>query len=88
MTYLVREERAGERLVVEIADENLPYGGTWTFEFCAAPGGSELRITERGFVKNTVFRFLAHFVFGHTRSIETYLRDLAKKFGEPPPTFT
>lgn len=87
VTYLVREERAGERLVLEIADEGLPYGGTWTFEFRAAPGGAELRITEQGFVKNVVFRFLARFVFGHTSTMEGYLRDLAKKFGEPAPQF-
>lgn len=88
VTYLAREERPGERLVLEIADENLPYGGRWTFEFRAAPGdGAELRITEDGFVKNVVFRFLAHFVFGYTATMEGYLRDLAKKFGEPAPQF-
>ncbi len=87
VTYAVREERVGERLVIEIADAHLPYGGIWTFEFLAAPGGAELRITEQGFVKNVIFRFLARFVFGHTATMEGYLRDLAKKFGEPPPSF-
>lgn len=89
VTYLVREERAGERLVLEIADEGLPYGGRWTFEFRTASGsGAEVRITEQGFVKNVVFRFLAHFVFGYTATMEGYLRDLARKFGEPPPQFS
>jgi hypothetical protein len=87
VTYVMREERIGEKLVLEIADENLPYGGTWTFEFRAAPGGAELSITERGFVKNGVFRFLARFVFSHTSTMEGYLRDLAKKFSEPTPQF-
>ncbi|MEY2877871.1 MAG: hypothetical protein RLZZ15_251 [Verrucomicrobiota bacterium] len=89
VTYRVREERAGERLVLEIADENLPYGGRWTFEFRAAPGGgAQMRITEQGFVKNVIFRFLARFVFGYTATMESYLRDLAKKFGEPAPQFS
>lgn len=86
-TYLVREERVNERLVLEIADEKLPYGGRWIFEFRSASGGTELRITEEGFVKNVVFRFLARFVFGYAASLEGYLRDLAKKFDELPPEF-
>ena len=86
VTYVVREERADTRLVVEIADENLPYGGRWIFEFRATSSGTELRITEEGFVKNVLFRFLARFVFGHTATLETYLADLAKKFAEPAPS--
>lgn len=87
VNYLVRELRVNERLVLEIADENLPYGGRWIFEFFAASGGTELRITEEGFVKNVIFRFLARFAFGHAASLEGYLGDLAKKFAEPPPNF-
>lgn len=87
VTYVVREERTGERLVIEIADENLPYGGRWIFEFRATSHGTELRITEEGFVKNVLFRFLARVVFGHTTTLETYLADLAKKFAEPAPQF-
>jgi hypothetical protein len=30
-----------------------------------------------------IFRFMARFLFGYTGSIETYLRDLGAKFGEP-----
>lgn len=86
-SYVVREELIGERLVVEIADEDLPYGGRWIFTFRATACGTELRITEEGFVKNVLFRFLARFVFGHASTVEIYLTDLAKKFGEPAPRF-
>ncbi len=83
VTYVVIDERRPQRLVVEIADTALPYGGAWTFELVAAiDGTTEVRITERGFVKNVIFRFLARFVFGHATTMETYLCDLAKKFGE------
>jgi hypothetical protein len=82
VTYRILEDRPSELLVLEIADEDLPYGGTWTFEFRAKPDGASLRITENGFVKNPLFRFLARFVFGHTSTMETYLRDLGRKFGE------
>lgn len=87
ITYLVREERTGERLVIEIADDTLPFGGRWTFALNPVPAGTELRITEHGFVKNVLFRFLARFVFGHASTMENYLRDLAQKLGEPAPHF-
>ncbi len=82
VTYCVREERPGEKLVLEIADQNLPYGGRWIFDIRAVPGGAELRITEQGFVKNVIFRCLARFAFGYTSAMEACLRDLGKKFGE------
>jgi hypothetical protein len=77
------EDRPPERIAVRIAEPNLPFGGAWTFDITPAPGGgSDLRIREDGEIHNVIFRFLAHFVFGYTRSIETYLNDLATKFGE------
>lgn len=72
------------KLVNRIADPKLPFGGTWTFEITPTAEGSTLRITENGFVTNPVFRFLSRFVFGYTGTIESYLKSLAKKFGEPP----
>ena len=87
ITYILREDRTAERLVIETADDGLPFGGRWTFDFSAVPEGTELRLTEAGFVKNVFFRFLARFVFGHTATMERYLRDLAQKLGEPPPRF-
>jgi uncharacterized protein YndB with AHSA1/START domain len=72
-----------QKLVTRVADLSLPYGGTWTFEITPAPGGATLRITENGWVSNPIFRFLSRFVFGYSSNIESYLRSLAKKFGEP-----
>lgn len=82
ITYQVDEEKPPERLVSRIADETLPFGGTWTFELSAEPGGTRVRITEHGIVKNPVFRFMARFVFGYTSTMDAYLRDLGRKFGE------
>jgi uncharacterized protein YndB with AHSA1/START domain len=72
------------RLVGRIADPKLPFGGTWTFEITPTADGSTLRITEEGYVTNPVFRLLSRFVFGYTGTIESYLKSLAKKFGEQP----
>jgi hypothetical protein len=82
ITYLVLEDRPPERLVTRIADEALPFGGTWTYEITPGPGGSRLRITERGEVMNVLFRFMARFVLGYTGTMNAYLSDLGKKFGE------
>jgi uncharacterized protein YndB with AHSA1/START domain len=69
-------------LVLRIADESLPFGGTWTWRLEPTAEGTRLTITEDGEVKNPIFRFLARFVFGHTRTMETYLRNLGRRFGE------
>lgn len=71
-----------QKLVTRIADPNLPFGGTWTFEIAPAEGGATLRITERGEIRSAFFRFMARFVFGYTSTMETYLRNLGAKFGE------
>jgi len=73
-----------QKLVTRIADPKLPFGGTWTFEIAPVGDGATLRITERGYVTNPVFRFMSKFVFGQTSTMETYLKSLAKKFGEEP----
>ena len=72
------------KLINRITDPKLPFGGTWTFEITPTAEGSTLRITENGYVSNPVFRLLSRFVFGQTGTIESYLKSLAKKFGEPP----
>lgn len=82
MPLRVTEMDAPRRLVLRIATDDLPFGGTWTYEIAAVEGGATLRITEDGLVKNAFFRFMARFIFGHTATIEQYLKDLGKKFGE------
>ena len=84
IVFELAEARPAERLRVQIAEQGLPFGGTWTFDIAsAADGGSELRITEDGEVYNVIFRFMARFFFGYHTTIETYLRDLGAKFGQP-----
>jgi hypothetical protein len=83
VTYELVESRPPSRIVTRIADRNLPFSGSWTFDIAPTPdGGSELRIREDGEIYNVIFRFAARFFFGYTSSIEGYLRDLGAKFGE------
>jgi hypothetical protein len=67
-----------------IADPNLPFSGTWTWEIAPAEGGGcTCRITEEGEVKNPIFRFVSRFIMGYTKTIDTYLENLGKKFNQP-----
>lgn len=69
-------------LVTRIADPSLPYGGTWTLAFEEINGGTLLRITEDGEVRNPIFRFMSRFVFGHASTIEKYLTNLSAHYGQ------
>ena len=79
--YAIEDAAAPTRFVTRIADDKLPFGGTWTYAVHEHAGGTTLRITEDGEVRNPVFRFVSRFVLGHDASINTYLADLGKKFG-------
>jgi uncharacterized protein YndB with AHSA1/START domain len=76
LTLEVVETSPPSRLVTRIADLDLPFGGTWTYELAAEGGGTRITVTERGEVYNPAFRFLSRFVFGHTATIDQYLADL------------
>ncbi len=82
MPIEVVESQPPRRLVTRIADEDLPFGGTWTFEISESAGGSTLTLTEDGVVHNAFFRFMARFVFGHYATIESFLRAAGQRFGE------
>ncbi len=84
VTFELLEDSPPSRRVVKIADQRLPFGGTWSFDITPAPGGSDVRITEDGEAYNVLFRFMSRFIFGYTGSIERFFRDLGKKFGESP----
>lgn len=82
ITYEVVESSPPTRLVTRIADPELPFGGTWTYEIASRDGSSTVTITEEGEIYNVIFRFMARFVFGYTATMEQYLVDLGKRFGE------
>jgi len=81
MAMGVRERVEGKRLVVEIVDQRLAFGGAWIYEIEDAEEGTRVRITERGFIRNPIFRFLARFVFGYRSAQRQYLEDLGRRFG-------
>lgn len=82
ITYEIVEEVANEKLVTRIIDRNLGYSGSWTYRFAPAQNGTRVSITEDGDVSNILFRFMSRFVFGHTSTMDAYLRALGARFGE------
>jgi uncharacterized protein YndB with AHSA1/START domain len=82
--YELIESHPPRRLVMRIADDDLPFGGSWTYEVEPADAGSLVRITENGTIENPFFRFMARFVFGYHATIESYLEALASHFAEEP----
>ncbi len=70
---------AEQKLVTRIADKDLPFGGTWTYEIAPDNRGTTLTITEHSEVYNPVFRFISRFVIGHTEQIDKYFDSLATR---------
>ena len=66
-------------LVARIADPSLPFGGTWTYRVAPAASGSEVTITEDGEVSNPFFRFMSRFVFGHTATLDAFVKHLESR---------
>ena len=82
MTLETIESSPPSRLVLRIADPDLPFGGTWTYDLRPTNTGCRITITEDGEVYNPIFRFMGRVFFSPTDSIETYLKALGKKYGE------
>jgi hypothetical protein len=79
---LVEEDRAPSHLITRIdAPPDAPFGGKWIYELQPAGGGTQVTVTEDGYVSNPIFRVMMHLMGVH-RSADAYLRALGSKFGE------
>jgi uncharacterized protein YndB with AHSA1/START domain len=79
ITFAVERMESPRLLVVRIADPDLPFGGTWTYELTPAAGGTTLTLTEHGEIYNPLFRFMARFVFGYEATMASYVEALRKR---------
>jgi hypothetical protein len=77
ITYEAVERTPPHRFVTRIADETLPFGGSWTWELRPEGAGTRVAITERGEVYNPVFRFISRFLMSQTATMEKVLRELS-----------
>jgi hypothetical protein len=67
------------RLVTRIADEDLPFGGTWTYELEPLGASTRVILTENGEVYNPIFRFVSRFLLGHDATMIVYLDALEER---------
>lgn len=79
ITFEAVESVPPRRLVTQIADKKLPFGGTWVYEIVPAGDSCTLTITENGEVYNPLFRFMSRFIIGQTATIDRYLDALKAK---------
>ena len=83
ITYVVVAGQPSEHLEVRIADPDLPFGGTWTYELRPGSSGTHVVITERGEVYNPIFRFMSHFVMSRTATMEKFMTALQRAAAQP-----
>ncbi|MHB1313122.1 MAG: SRPBCC family protein [Gemmatimonadaceae bacterium] len=82
MSVEVRESRAPSRLVTQVVtDEKSQWGGTWTYEVKSTGAGTEVTITEQGWIKFPPLRVLMKMMGSH-RTADRVLKNLGARFDE------
>jgi uncharacterized protein YndB with AHSA1/START domain len=80
---IVVESAPPRRLVTQIdTSAGGSFGGTWTYELAGDSAGTQVSVTEAGWIGNPIFRFLSRFVFGYYGTLDGYLKALGRRFGE------
>jgi ribosome-associated toxin RatA of RatAB toxin-antitoxin module len=82
--FEVTESQGPRRQVVTIVSKDLPFGGRWEYDLAPDGNGTRLTITERGEVYNPIFRFMARFIFGYTKTMDDYLAALDTYLARQP----
>ena len=78
MTFLATHTEAPTRRDVLLDLPTPAYGGTWTYQLAPGPtpNTTTLTITETGFIRPPLYRFLMHHVIGMTYNLNQYLTDV------------
>ena len=78
MTFLATRTEAPIRRDVLLDEPKASYGGAWTYELSPGPtpNTTTLSITESGFIKPPVYRFIMTHVIGPTHNLDQYMRDI------------
>lgn len=67
------------RVLVRRVVGDRAFGGTWTFELEPDGSGTRVTVTEDGEIYSPLFRFVARFVLGPTRTVDSYLDSLRRR---------
>jgi hypothetical protein len=78
MTFLATRTEAPTRRDVLLDEPKASYGGTWTYELSPGPtpDTTTLTITESGFIKPPVYRFIMIHIVGPTHNLDQYMKDI------------
>lgn len=79
MAFHTKEEHRPARLVREIVGDQLAFGGTWTFELSQDGTGTQLTLTEDGFIRPPFFRAVAQYFIGLDRTQKDFLAHLERR---------
>lgn len=80
---MVTEVEEGRLLTVTTPpDAELPWSGSWTWQISGADGGHAVTVIEDGEIHNPFFRGLTALVFGYHATMDEFLVELGRKFGE------
>jgi len=81
LTIAVTEELPPRHLVTTIVSpRGAPFGGRWIYDLAITADGTDLTVTEDGWVDNKIFRVVAK-AMGHHRTLDAYLTALGRKLG-------
>ena len=78
----VLENDPPRRLVTRVTAAERNFGGTWTILLTPTAEGSDVTVTEDGWVANPIFRFMSRYVMGHHATMDALLTSVAKTLGE------
>ena len=79
----VLERDPPRRLVTRVTEKEKNFGGTWTITIAPTASGSDVTITEDGWVANPIFRFVSRLLIGHHATMDALLKNVAKTLSEP-----
>ena len=82
MTFLAVRSEPNTRRDVKLDDAGASYGGTWVYELSPGPtpGTTTLKITENGYIKPAIYRFVMTHVIGMTYNLNIYLKNMQAAF--------
>lgn len=82
MTFKVVAFEPNTLLKTAIADPDLPFSGTWTWELEPDGKGCSLTVTEHGTVKSAAMRTVTALLVDPADTQDQYLRELADHFDD------
>jgi hypothetical protein len=82
MANEVTSSQAPSRLVTEVVtDDKSDWGGVWTYDLVANGVGTEVTITEDGWIKSPIFRVMMKLMGSHS-TMDGVLKALGARFGD------